>query len=231
MDIVHLQYLIADYLHLRLSAFPNFPLRPKHHYLTHYPWAILHFGPLSYSSTLRFESKHSYFKRTIRNTKNFVNLCSSLAYSHQVLQACLLENGIFPPKVQISASLNSLVTGEITNIVCDCGYNFNACVFIKSIVYRGIDYHSSMYIVIEKQSRDLLLGEIQAIFLHAAQVHFVVYTQFAQYLPDFGVYHLCSDVNERQYKCIAISTLHNHVPLCSNQVGTNFFICLKQYIS
>lgn len=57
--------LVEDYLESRFTLFPDVPLRLKHHYLIHYPQLCLHFGPLIHLWTMRFESKHSYFKRAI----------------------------------------------------------------------------------------------------------------------------------------------------------------------
>ncbi|KAK7921877.1 hypothetical protein WMY93_008779 [Mugilogobius chulae] len=59
-----------DYLNIKLSehrallksAFPNYKLRPKHHYLEHYPSLICVFGPLADVWTMRFEGKHKFFK-------------------------------------------------------------------------------------------------------------------------------------------------------------------------
>lgn len=59
--------------------FPETNLKPKHHYLCHYPALILKFGPLIRLWTMRFESKHSYFKICARNLKNFKNLCLTLS--------------------------------------------------------------------------------------------------------------------------------------------------------
>lgn len=61
-SIFYLEDLINEYISLRLQKFPNTALRPKHHYLTHYPELIEQFGPLCKVCTLRFESKHTYLK-------------------------------------------------------------------------------------------------------------------------------------------------------------------------
>ena len=66
-DIIHLHYLVQKYLELRCSVFHEVPLKPKHHYLLHFAWLILQYGPILHCSTLRFESKHSYFKRVVRS--------------------------------------------------------------------------------------------------------------------------------------------------------------------
>ena len=58
-------------------------IKPKSHYLQHYPQMIKAFGPLV--KTLRFESKHGYFKSTFSGSKNRKNICYSLVKRHQML--------------------------------------------------------------------------------------------------------------------------------------------------
>lgn len=67
----YLRVLIDDYLHFRMVTFSDSPLKPKHHYVSHYPELILRFGPLIRLWTLRFESKHTYFKQCARKLHNF----------------------------------------------------------------------------------------------------------------------------------------------------------------
>lgn len=60
-QIACMKHTIFEYLDYRVLLFPAVKLRPKHHYLTHYPHLIKQFGPLIRFWTMRFESKHSYF--------------------------------------------------------------------------------------------------------------------------------------------------------------------------
>ena len=66
-----------------MELYPNSSLKPKGHYFTHYSTDTRKFGPLV--KTLRFESKHSYFKNCIANSKNRINPCFSMATHHQML--------------------------------------------------------------------------------------------------------------------------------------------------
>lgn len=40
-------------------------------------------GPVIHMSTIRFEGKHQMFKKMVNQSKNFVNVCKSLAIRHQ----------------------------------------------------------------------------------------------------------------------------------------------------
>ena len=86
----HISYFrlkIQDHLCSFLDLFPNTKLLPKHHFLLHYPDAIQKFGPLRLCWSMRFESKHSYFKQIVPVVKNFKNLNVTLATRHQLHQA------------------------------------------------------------------------------------------------------------------------------------------------
>ena len=61
-----IQYMaskIVDHRQLLQEVFPNLRLRPKHHYLEHYPSLIKCFGPLVHLWTMRFEGKHKVLRR------------------------------------------------------------------------------------------------------------------------------------------------------------------------
>ena len=66
-----------------LNVFPDEHLKPKSHFLMHYPKMIEIFGPLI--KTLRFEAKNGYFKACVHLTKNRKNICQTLAKRHQML--------------------------------------------------------------------------------------------------------------------------------------------------
>ncbi|XP_070529822.1 uncharacterized protein [Cardiocondyla obscurior] len=74
---------------MRQRLFPDVTLRPKHHYLSHYSKLTLEFGPLMKIWTMRFESKHQFFKRTIRNFHNFINVVKCLSEKHELLQSLI----------------------------------------------------------------------------------------------------------------------------------------------
>lgn len=98
-QVAYLGVLIEEYIQSRVELFPEFCLKPKHHYLCYYPELIIQFGTLIRLWTLRFESKHTYFKQCARKLHNFKILCATLAERHQLLQAYLSAGTLFPPVV------------------------------------------------------------------------------------------------------------------------------------
>lgn len=82
-----LNYKISEHRALFKKVFPNFVLRPKHHYIEHYPQSVRMYGPLRNLWTMRFEGKHTFFKRVIRDAQNFKNVPLMLAKKHQMTMA------------------------------------------------------------------------------------------------------------------------------------------------
>lgn len=84
-----LVHFINVYMQCRKQCFPTKNLRPKHHYISHYPELIRALGPLKYLWTLCFEQKHQEFKNRARLCKNFKNITLTLSKSHQQAQSRL----------------------------------------------------------------------------------------------------------------------------------------------
>uniref|UniRef100_A0A1Y1NC62 C2H2-type domain-containing protein n=1 Tax=Photinus pyralis TaxID=7054 RepID=A0A1Y1NC62_PHOPY len=59
-------------------------LKPKFHFLTHYPTIMEKIGPLSQTNTLRYESKHRQLKLAANVISSRVNITRSLAIKHQL---------------------------------------------------------------------------------------------------------------------------------------------------
>lgn len=79
--------LIETFLINYTTEFPDNSMKPKFHYIIHYPKLLMKFGPLVHCWTLRFEGKHLYFKELSHHTKNRRNLCKTLAMRHEYYQA------------------------------------------------------------------------------------------------------------------------------------------------
>lgn len=88
----YLQLIIEEFYDHRKIAFPTAKLIPKHHFITHYPEIIRQLGPLRVWWTMRFESKHQFFKRIAIRSHNRINITKSLAERHQLYQASSENN-------------------------------------------------------------------------------------------------------------------------------------------
>jgi hypothetical protein len=79
---VLLANLIEEYCLQLPDLYPHDSVKPKCHFLTHFPSAIREFGALRNHSTMRFEGKHGWFKQF--RYHNFTNLPMTVAFKHQL---------------------------------------------------------------------------------------------------------------------------------------------------
>lgn len=71
----HLWFIVDD---LKLN------LKPKHHFLTHYPKLIKCNGPVIHAWMMRYESKHKFSTEISKRSNNFINLSKTLVTRHQM---------------------------------------------------------------------------------------------------------------------------------------------------
>ena len=90
----YLDVITKEYLENGKSAFCDKNLLHKHHFLKHYGYLTLQFGPLIRMWTLRLESKHSFFKISEDRARSFKNVSKTLSHLHQ-LNFCYVHNGSF----------------------------------------------------------------------------------------------------------------------------------------
>ena len=209
-QISYLVCLIEEYLSMRLTLFPSQNLRPKHHYLIHYPWLMYNFGPLIHIWTLRFEGKHTYFKRCIRNTHNFVNVTATLANHHQMFQGYLLSTGLFDPVLKWSENSNCY-SSDIVNVLAAQPIVLSKTYVCKSATYKGTCYLPGQYVVLGKNELDLNVGKIILCAVYEKKLYFVIRKMIACFQFRLGVY--ITKHAEKQFISIPVDDLYDYYPL------------------
>ena len=68
-NLVYLDESLHSFFSKYISKFPDVITKPKAHFIQHYPQMISRFGPLV--KTLKFESKHSFFKSALASNKRY----------------------------------------------------------------------------------------------------------------------------------------------------------------
>ena len=228
-QISYMKVIIEDYLDKRRKFFPETPLRPKHHYLSHYPWLTLHFGPLVRLWTMRFESKHQYFKRCVRNSHNFVNVTRMLARRHQVQQAYFSAGLRFATTVIVgkrAAALNSELLCEVRQLLSSLGLADRPA-FLDMTV-RGTVYTAGCVLPLTALSptRDVIFGEILLI-ITIPDVRFVVSCRAALYDTKLGCYCL---LDKRGIQCLSLCAFADHYPLCIYDIDNQNVVVLKHQV-
>uniref|UniRef100_A0A336N055 CSON007801 protein n=1 Tax=Culicoides sonorensis TaxID=179676 RepID=A0A336N055_CULSO len=74
-----IKFLLKTYKEVFLK-----PLKPKAHFIQHYPEVIKKFGPLSALDTTAFERKHRFFTRIMEKHSSFKNVLKTCAVNHQI---------------------------------------------------------------------------------------------------------------------------------------------------
>lgn len=232
-QICFLQDLIEDYLEARVEAFPDVSLRPKHHYLIHYPELITKFGPLMRLWTMRFEAKHSYFKKCVKHTQNFKNLTKTLSERHQFLQSFIATGEIFNDQPILPESASKfhidLYDKNVQNIIAEkigvCG---NA-VISQSVCFRGISYKANMFLSISRNESKIIFGKIIFILTITDKICFLVNLHNSSYSSKSNLYIL-ENGETLSLKSVFFDELLDYYPLNSYLVSSDNLISLKHSI-
>lgn len=190
-QVAYLDIRIQEYLETRKCFFPESPLKPKHHFMRHYPALILKFGPLIRVWTMHFESKHSYFKRCARHLKNFKSICLTLSEIHQMFQAYLSAGPGCSQLLQVKDSCtfySTLYSDSIKHAVREFGFSENNTSVSTDIQYKGTSYKKGLFLVAKNDEsmefRELLIILIQ----NDSAVYFVMDIHKAHYHSDYHLY-------------------------------------------
>lgn len=224
---------IAEHRELFQKVFPNEKLRPKHHYIEHYPQLIKTFGPLSDVWTMRFEGKHKFFKEAVRQTHNFKNIPLTLAIKHQKMIAFHLANpSFFKPSVEINKVKSVMVSSFPQNVqeyLHHRNAQQNTVLVASSVSVYGIKYSVNMVISVGSCSGLPDFRQIVKIVVINANILFVCRPMTSWYDEHLRVYELCSS-HLSTLLVSQLSDLNDVFPLSLYRVGGKHLISLKRYI-
>lgn len=118
---------VSEHRQLFQEVFPEERLKPKHHFIEHYAHLIRCFGPLVETWTMRFESKHSYFKTIVRDCHNSKNRLKTLASQHHLMFSSFffLSSALEPNlKAAIETKFGHQNTVSLATTVCLQGITY-----------------------------------------------------------------------------------------------------------
>jgi len=225
----YMKVLLEDYIETRHLLFPLKKLRPKHHYLLHYADLTLQFGPLIRTWTMRFESKHSYFKRCIRASKNFRNITKSLSERHQLLQAFQSRGNVFSPELIMSDCVRfcpELYDSQIKGALKAFNVTSSNAVVTDRITVRGTCYVNDMLVILSCNTGELILGLIACIVVKEQKTVLLVLRQKKACLdPGHGVFEVESEGGI--FICKGLDELLDYFPLRHYSRGGRLLVALK----
>lgn len=233
-QISSMRHTIFEYLELRVKLFPEVKLRPKHHYITHYPHLTKQFGPLIRFWTMRFESKHSFFKNVIRHTRNFKNVPKTFTERHQYLQALLSTNtSRFHETIilQHKNDARTLFTAEEKQLMAISNIEFTSYYLCDGVEYRGIAFKTFDIIYYKRGDfGEPIFSKIKFIFVEkrTSLVYFLCSVQEVFEFKEVGLIELVDSVNLNLFIQRASDfldlTIHYKY---SNKTEKKTYLCIK----
>lgn len=174
----YLAFKISDHRRALLDVFPEVRLRPKHHYVEHYPALIKCFGPLLHVWTMRFEAKHRFFKRVVHDVQNFKNILKTMAIRHQHMMAYHLASpSFFKPNTQ-ATRVDSVLVSSLPEVAQPHirEHTTTDTIFKASkVTIDGTDYVCGMFLCVGASGGLSQFSKIEQILLCNNNVSFFVF--------------------------------------------------------
>ena len=90
--LLYFSELYENHLLLFKKLYPELPIKPKQHYLVHFPDIVRKNGPPTNNSCFKYELRNSYFKRIAHITCNFRNIGKTLSVRNQLVSLAYSVN-------------------------------------------------------------------------------------------------------------------------------------------
>ena len=233
-DITILTMIIDDFFESYFKILPDINLKPKAHFLKHYPQMIKLFGPLL--KTLRFEAKHQYFKNLSHLSKNRKNIYSSMAKRHQFMMYLHYVKDSFleyssPHMLNVMEAAPvalDILLSQAVKLKLSLAHDE---IFMKGtgLVYGGQKYLSGDTVVINFLNDEYQFGLIDSVISHNGKFYLVCVVLVTQYYDShFNSYKVYRSDNVELF---LIEQLMDYHPLGMYQVGQSQYISLKYHIS
>lgn len=230
--IAYMAWKISGHRQLLQEVFPNFRLRPKHHYIEHYPHLIRSFGPLVHLWTMRFEGKHKVFKKIIRDTHNYKNVLKTLAERHQDMMAFYLSSPrFFKPPVQTSKVESLFVESLPTDThALISGITGSSTVYgTKKAILQGTVFVVGMFVCTGSYAALPVFKEIKNILLIQSDVFFLLKDYETWYVEHLRSYELTAHTS-KSHTVKSLSQLTDQMPLIAYKVSSRLFLTSKHFI-
>lgn len=224
----------AKYCTPYLTTFPEFRLRPKHHFIDHYPQVIRCYGPLVELWTMRFDAKDSFFTKVVHDTHKWKNVLLTLSSKHQQMMAYQLDSGnIFKPKPYVKNVKEVRISELDPSLKYEIQKKYRHLESVslsKTIHLHGTQYAVGM-IVSAGQCSGLpeLIEKIATILVNAEEVAFICQRLSSWYVEHFRSYelveHTCADP-----LVLDPDVLTDYHPLAAHTVGGKLMVTPRTFI-
>ena len=231
VDLFHLDSLIKEFYDDYCIIFPGVALKPKSHFIFHYPDMIRKFGPLV--KTLRFEAKNGFCKNVVANSKNYINLCKSIATHHQMYmyiwykQENYLDKAMIPIcSSEVDISLESPEMQRLLRLVLPEGTSFVSK--SRGVTFNGQRYNTGSAVILDFANDEYVFGKIETIFYFADGPRLLCSklntVRFSNH------YHAYVVEDESEMCLCRIQSLFDYHPLGMYRIARTIHIPLRYYV-
>lgn len=233
-ELIHfLDCKISEHRELLQTTFPNFRLRPKHHFIEHYPEMLKLFGPLIDVWTMRFEGKHNFFKQVVHDVRNFKNVPLTLAVRHQKAMGLYLDSSMFfKPAVEIQKVQSVMVESfpdNVQSLLQQRNGQQSTVLAASSASVHGVKYSADMIVSVGKFAGLPEFRQITRIVVINTEILFVCKLLTSWYTEHMRAYELCCS-GAGGLTVTHLSELNNVFPLSSYKVKGNAYVVLKRHV-
>lgn len=224
---IYLRGLVREHHEMYLRYFGE--LKPKHHFMIHYPELLKKNGPLVLISALKGERNHRRGRMYAHASNSRVNFALSVAIKFQ-LYLCerLMRNDIFTNVPETSKVYSTQIEFVENGNVIAATLNLNPTDNISTV--KSAKVSGTLYTlgsVVVTRIGDLLptFGKISSIILHDNNVYFVLNVlKTVDYIN-----HICAFETEAtcEVLCIAQKNLLYFAPLWQRKIGSILTVSLK----
>ena len=229
-SIQYMQSKISDHRQALQAMFPDFRLKPKHHYIEHYPELTKCYGPLVHLWTMRFEGKHSFFKKVIHDTQNFKNVLKTLATRHQYMMAYHLSApSFFKPHTQAS-SLSSVQVATLPQVAKDfiqTQTDSQTIYSASTVSIKGTEFANGMFVSVGHSGGLPNFSRIDQVLLVNNSVFFLCSNYECWYLEHLRSFELTSTGHMSVHQ---LSDLNDTFPLTAYSIDGHFMLTQKRHI-
>jgi hypothetical protein len=224
--ILYLEEKTNSYLSEFKQIYPHTNITAKQHFLVHYGGNIRKFGPLKHISTMRFESKHSFFKRVAKAINNNRNVTYSLTKRHQLNQYFYLSSAFYfnIPTYGKCESISLAVAKDFKKLLPDQA-NFENALSYSWVDYQGTKYNRNDVVCISQSNNMPQFGKIDKIVEVNGKIFFsVFYSITRSFIQNMCAYQITMTNSKT---CLSIDSLFHYMPLDLYKLKDKFYIIPK----
>ncbi|CAI6372799.1 unnamed protein product [Macrosiphum euphorbiae] len=229
-----LDSLVSEHNKLYLY-FSNSSLKPKFHFLTHYGRLLLKNGPISLTSSLRYEAKHKVLKAYANSIPCRINLGHTLSHKLQVqmIHRFLIQKGL-ELDLKVGSCLKMITSEDFNiNFFSSLPNEFKSDTFsVPWVNFKGVQYKPGMLSIIDIDLNGCIFGEILYILVNKSRMPYLVCKLFLTVGFDrhFHAYEI-EKYNERESNLIGcyLKDLKDSTPTTLRVLGNGKLYASLRY--